>query len=207
MNRMTARETSAATFGLSPVACRRRRYNGLNTIARTVPHRIAPLNGHKTQKNATVTAITSSKKVLSSRLRIAIPRTPSSRDLTAATRSNRSRSLNDGRVAGDTAFRTRQSWPVGTHRFRARSVTASGGSGGTCICALHKTHADHKPGILYVRQPAAPGAPRPRSGEGRAAQSDRSWVSMSLLTWDKPRTRNSRGSALCRGAAAPGPAS
>ena len=60
INRIIVIVTSAATFCLCPVAWRMRRYSDLNTIARTVPHRMAPLNGHESD-NATVTTINSSK--------------------------------------------------------------------------------------------------------------------------------------------------
>ena len=51
-------------------------------------------------------------------------------------------------------------WPikvqtVGPGGARLQPPTASG-SGGARICALHKIHADNKPRILYVGQPAAP---------------------------------------------------
>src|SRR4051794_3950177 len=48
----------------------------------------------------------------------------------------------------------------------------------------------------YVRQPVAPKIAATALKGGMRRGSDRSCNSMSLLTWDKPRPRNSRGSAL-----------
>src|SRR5690349_9966362 len=66
----------------------------------------------------------------------------------------------------------------------------------TRICALHKTHINHKPDILYVRQPAAPARAVRVIGAGTRHESDRSWMPMSLLTWERPRARKPGASAL-----------
>jgi hypothetical protein len=47
------------------------RYSGANTMAKMVPHKIAPLSGHRIHVKASDTATSSSRKLFSSR-----PRTP-----------------------------------------------------------------------------------------------------------------------------------
>ena len=59
----------AARLGCRPIERSIRRYSGANTIARTVAHKTALKKGQRIQANARDTAMTSSKRVRSSRLR------------------------------------------------------------------------------------------------------------------------------------------
>src|SRR5512133_2860564 len=63
----------AAMFGRWRVDRNSLRYSGANTMAKTVPHKIAPLSGHRIHANASDTATTSSRKLFSSRSRSPLP--------------------------------------------------------------------------------------------------------------------------------------
>src|SRR3954463_14266014 len=65
ISRMMVTVARAAMFGRWRRVDRNSlRYSGANTMAKTVPHKIAPLSGHRIHANASDTATSSSRKLL-----------------------------------------------------------------------------------------------------------------------------------------------